>query len=154
MDAKAAGFKYSEARVSLVLAPSARAAACIVLACLATAGLIAATPLSLVVRVPALAWTAFAAIRALRRIAWHRGKQGVRGLRIDGGALIEVDDGEGRVIAGEVRSGSFVAPWLTIVRWQPEGSRLRRSIVLLPDMVEAESFRALRVVLRWTPAPR
>ena len=154
MDAKAATFKYSEPRISLVLAASRRATGCIVVACLATAVLIAATPLPLAVRVPALAWAGVAAIRALRCVARHQGRRGVRALRIDGGRAVEVDDGEGRTVAGEVRSGSFVAPWLTIVRWRPEGARFSRSIVLLPDMVDAEGFRGLRVALRWIPAPR
>ena len=154
MDAEGATFKYSEPRIAVVLAPSRRAAACIVLACFATLAIVALTPVDIVVRAPALAWAGIASAGALRRIAWHRGKRAVRAFRIAGGAEIEVEDGEGGTLAGEVRPGSFVAPWLTIVRWQARGSVFARGILLLPDMLDAESFRALRVMLRWQPAQR
>jgi hypothetical protein len=42
-----------------------------------------------------------------------------------------------------------VAPWLTVVRWVPEGARLSRAITLFPDAVEAGAFRRLRILLRW-----
>ena len=66
-----------------------------------------------------------------------------RTVRLDG-RRIQVDS-----VPGEVIDGSFVAPWLTIVHWRPLGSRLTRTLLVLPDMLDAESFRALRVVLRW-----
>lgn len=152
--AKVAAFKYSEPRISVSLAPSRRAAACIVLACFATLAVVAATPVHVAVRALVLAWTGVASIASLRRVAWLRGRRGVRAFRVEGGAALEVEDGEGRVVPGEVRPGSFVAPWLTIVRWRPAGSRFTRGIVVLPDMLHAETFRALRVVLRWMPPPR
>jgi hypothetical protein len=42
-----------------------------------------------------------------------------------------------------------VAPWLTIVRWRPDGARRDGTVLLLPDMAEAEALRRLRVLLRW-----
>lgn len=72
----------------------------------------------------------------------HRGSHAVR---VEG-ASITVDGIEGRIVAG-----SFVAPWLTIVRWRPRGARFARTLPVLPDAVDAEAFRALRVVLRWAP---
>ena len=45
--------------------------------------------------------------------------------------------------------GSFVAPWLTIIRWRPAGAWLDRTVVVLPDMLPADTFRALRLRLRW-----
>jgi len=71
----------------------------------------------------------------------------VRRLRVESGR-VEVEDGEGRVRTGELRPGSFVAPWLTIVRWRPEGARFDRALPLVPGMAEARALRRLRVVLR------
>ena len=58
----------------------------------------------------------------------------------------------GRTIAGTVLPSSLVTPWLTVVQVAPaEGGRLRTA-VLFPDSADAESLRALRVVLRWGAA--
>ena len=66
----------------------------------------------------------------------------------DGNVRVEWRDG--RAIEGSVRPGSFVAPWLTIVRWRPEGAWCDRTVPLLPGMVDAEAFRRLRIVLRFS----
>ena len=52
---------------------------------------------------------------------------------------------------GELRvvPGSFVAPWLVVLYWKPDGARLTRAIVLLPDMAGEQDLRRLRVLLRW-----
>ena len=60
---------------------------------------------------------------------------------IDG--AIAVDEAQ-----GTVRDGSFVAPWLTIVRWRRTGTRFDRTLLLLPDMLGKEDFRQLRVILK------
>ena len=56
---------------------------------------------------------------------------------------------EGGWRTGQVRDGSFVMPWLTIIRWRPEGKRLDRTLLLLPDMANAQDLRKIRVFLRW-----
>ncbi|MBS4097101.1 MAG: hypothetical protein KGZ83_09755, partial [Sulfuricella sp.] len=44
---------------------------------------------------------------------------------------------------------SFVAPYLTILNLQPLEGRWARHVVILPDAVNREIFRKLRVVLKW-----
>lgn len=88
----------------------------------------------------AAAWCALAFVHALAR-------HGVRRVvHVLGGRSIVVDG-----IAGEIVAGSFVAPWLTIVHWRPAASGLVNTVVVLPDMLDAATFRALRVILRWAP---
>jgi hypothetical protein len=98
-------------------------------------------------------WIGFAALDAHRTVALHRGPRGVRAFFLDERA-IEVELADGTFRSGEVRDGSFVAPWLTIVRWRPLGTRCDRSIVVLPDMLPRDDFRALRVLLRMGKNPR
>ncbi len=43
---------------------------------------------------------------------------------------------------------SFVRPWLTVLLLRPETGGGARNVVLLPDMLDAEAFRRLRVRLR------
>jgi len=50
---------------------------------------------------------------------------------------------------GIVLEGSFVAPWLTIVRYKLDASWWPRNLLILPDMLPTEIFRQLRVWLKW-----
>jgi hypothetical protein len=52
-------------------------------------------------------------------------------------------------LPGEVRPGSFVMPWLTIVRWRPDGALRDRTLLLTPGMAPAAQMRKIRVILRW-----
>ena len=131
---------YIEADVAFALQPSRRLAAFVVLAAAGTASLLAALPLPGWAGVAAAAWCALAFVHALARCS------GERNVHILGGRSIVVDG-----VAGEIVAGSFVAPWLTVVHWRPASSRLARTVVVLPDMLDAATFRALRVILRWAP---
>jgi len=68
-------------------------------------------------------------------------------VRASGEVALQARDGEW--LRGELRDGSFVAPWLTIVRWRPEGGRMDRTVLLLPGMADAGTLRKIRVILRW-----
>lgn len=48
-----------------------------------------------------------------------------------------------------ILNNSFVAPYLTVLILQPEGNFFTDSIVILPDGIDAEAYRQLRVWLRW-----
>jgi toxin CptA len=132
---------YIEPDVAFTLEPSPRLAAFVVLAAAATASLLAAMALAQWASGAAAAWCVVVSAHALARHALRRR------VHVLGGRSIEVDG-----VAGEIVAGSFVAPWLTIVRWRPAASRLVRTVVVLPDMLDAQSFRAVRVALRWAPA--
>lgn len=148
MGSAASGIKYSDA-IEACLAPSRWAAVLVGLACCATLTLIALTPVGALARAALAEGTLLASLDALRVVAFRRGLRGVRFVLIDRSKAIEVVDATGRRRAGALRDGSFVAPWLTIVRWRPEGARFDRTILVLPDMLDAESFRRMRVLLRW-----
>ena len=51
--------------------------------------------------------------------------------------------------SGRVQPGTFVMPWLTIIRWRPDGARFDASLVLLPGTAARDAMRKIRVVLRW-----
>lgn len=44
---------------------------------------------------------------------------------------------------------TYVSPFLTVLNLREKGKLLMRSIVILPDSVDREEFRKLRVWLRW-----
>ena len=99
-------------------------------------------------RILAATWVACAALESIHSRALLRGARAVRALRLSGGD-IEVEDGLGRHRVGRLAAGSFVAPWLTIVRWRPRGARWDRTIPILPSMAGSSGLRRLRVALRW-----
>ncbi len=64
----------------------------------------------------------------------------------DGGLLLVRRDGA-RVPCRILR-GSMITPSLTVLNLLPQGARRARGVVILPDSMEAEPFRRLRVWLR------
>lgn len=56
----------------------------------------------------------------------------------------------GRHVPCKVSRDSLVTPWLVILNVLLSEQRGRRSLVILPDAVAADSFRRLRVVLKWS----
>ncbi len=92
------------------------------------------------------------AVSALRREALREGRGAVCRLAVDLEGRVEAAGPNGTARTGRLAAGSFVAPWLTIVRWRPEGARFARTVLVPPDAVDPEAFRRLRVLLRWGPA--
>jgi hypothetical protein len=145
--------KYSEA-IEVALRPSRQASGCLALAGASTLAILALTPWPSALLAALGAGVLAAALEAHVRIALRRGHRAVRGFRLDRAGAIEVTHPDGRHCAGRLQAGSLVAPWLTIVRWRPEGARFDRTIVVLPDMLDGAAFRHLRVLLRWgSPFP-
>lgn len=123
--------KYSGAAIALLAAAVG-----------ATLALVVFVPFPDEARALAFAWVIALAWDAHRRLAT------VRALRLDCTGAIAVRDRIGWR-TGRLRDGSFVAPWLTIIRWRPDGARLDRTLVLLPDMARAAALRRIRVMLKW-----
>lgn len=84
----------------------------------------------------------------LKRDAWLRLPASCIGVVLEGdGATILRRDGV-RVPCWILRD-SLVTPHLTVLNLLPQGARFARSVVILPDSLDAESFRELRVRLKW-----
>ena len=85
----------------------------------------------------------------LAREAWRIRASSIVELQCDreGGAWIQTRRGETR--EARVLGSSFVAPYLTIILLKPNANWRVRTLLILPDAVEAELFRQLRVWLKW-----
>lgn len=126
--------------MAFTVAPSPGLAGFIVVISALTCALVVAIPLPRWAAAGAAAWTLALCCHALAQQLRHRE------VRITGGTSITVDG-----VAGAIVSGSFVAPWLTIIHWRRHGSRLTRTLAVLPGTVDRARFRELRVILRWAP---
>ena len=65
---------------------------------------------------------------------------------------IEVRFKNGQVRRGFIVEGSFVAPYVTVVRYKRANARRwhwDKFVLIFPDSLDGEAFRALRVRLKW-----
>jgi hypothetical protein len=135
--------------VRVAPAPSRAALAFITLAALATCALITTLP----VAPPAVALAILAvgawAVERVVVVALRRGPRAVRRLELRGDLTIVVATGDGCACAGRVHRDSYVGARLSTIVWRPYGRCRSRAILLLPDMLPAEDFRRLRVLLRY-----
>lgn len=107
--------------------------------------------LALVVFLPFVAEVRAAAFAIVILLAWraHGHMEGVQALRLDCRRAMSVRGPRGEWRSGALGEGSFVAPWLVILVWRPQGARFERTLLLLPDMLDAEAMRKVRVIARW-----
>jgi hypothetical protein len=128
--------------VSCDLQYSGAAFAALLAACAGAVALVLALPLSPALRAGLSLYAVAQAARAARQLTRPRA------LALEHDGTIEVFEGA-HWRAGRVRAGSFVMPWLVIVRWRPGGARLDRTLLLLPGMAPPRAMRNIRVILRW-----
>lgn len=137
MEAARSRDKYSE-RVETLLGRSRQAEGFVAAGAVATLALAWATPVAWELQLAAIAWVGACARAALGRL------RAVDRLAVDRSGEVVVGG-----VSGRLRPGSFVAPWLTVVRWRPLGAWLDRTVLVVPDMLAPDDFRRLRVLLRW-----
>lgn len=90
----------------------------------------------------------YSALHSLRRDAWIFASPSstVLTLENDGAARFVCN---GKVLEGRVLPDSTVLPYLVVLNIAPKDGYLMQSVIILPDSLDAESFRQLRVQLRW-----
>ena len=88
-----------------------------------------------------------AAWHYVRRYALLNMGSAVRALRMVADAKLDILRNDWQ--SAQLTHEQFIHPLLTIIRCRTENSRWPIAIVILPDMLDAESFRALRVRLKW-----
>ena len=84
----------------------------------------------------------------LWRNAWLSAPSSVVAVLLDGDRVVLTQRG-GSQIVGKLSSNSLISPWLTVLNILPQNSFFAHSVIIFPDSLDAESFRQLRVSLRW-----
>lgn len=85
----------------------------------------------------------------LRRDSLRMQQDSVVAFRLHDDCRCEFQTRAGDWHEADLLGTSFVAPYLAVLNLQPAGRRLARHLVILPDGVDAEDFRRLRVWLKW-----
>jgi len=136
-------------RLRLTPRPSRIGCAAVAIGCVLASVLLALLPLPLAGYAPC----ALVILAVLISGCWRctgRGLPALLHVGID--RRITVTDCNGRSRAGAILDDSYVGAWLTTIVWRWDESpwwRPATAIVVLPDMLPRDSFRRLRVVLRY-----
>jgi toxin CptA len=135
--------------VHVVLSPSRVAGTAIGILAAATLALTIALPLSIYVQVALFGALVMWAAWSFHVDALLRGRFAVTELRLAPDLILVACMGGGRLVAGHVRAATYVGAWVTTIVWRPDGWWWSRTVLILPDMLPAEDFRRLRVMLRY-----
>lgn len=133
--------------LSLDIAPSPRLAALLSAMHLAAAASVVLVPLPPYVRALLLAGVVASAVASIGREALRRTPGAVIQITLAEDGRVDTVDARGRPRGGWLVP-SFVLPALVVVRYRGDDRRFY-STVLMKDALDAESFRRLRVHLRW-----
>ncbi len=90
----------------------------------------------------------FSLMHHLRRDAWLSAPSAGVALMLESDRAVLSTRG-GEQLTGQILRDSLVTPFFTVLNVLPQGARLARSVVIMPDSLDAESFRELRVWLKW-----
>lgn len=82
-------------------------------------------------------------------VALRHGPRAIRHFELRGDLTVVVVTGDGNACAGRVHRDSYVGARLSTLVWRPFGRWRSRAILLLPDMLPADDFRRLRVLMRY-----
>ncbi len=129
--------------------PSHLLAILLILTHFAAAGLLWPLTLSLGIKVAIVAILMMSLIYYLRQDALLTANTAVLAFVLSDEMQCTLTTRAGKRIACDILSSTFVAPYLTVLNLKPVGKLLMRSVVILPDSIDAEEFRQLRVWLRW-----
>ena len=135
--------------VRVVFSTSTTALALIALLALATCAIIATLPFEPAAIALATIGVVTWAVDRIYVVALRQGPRAVRQLELRGDLTVIVVNGDGAPCAGRVRNESYVGARLTTLVWRPFGRWRSRTILVLPDMLPAQDFRRLRVLLRY-----
>jgi hypothetical protein len=136
----------SALRISL--GPSRSASALICVAWLATAALVAWLPGAAALRGTMVIGIGAHAILTMRQWATRTASRAIIGVDLDSDRTVRLTERTGRRIEGMVQPDSYVGALLTTLVVLPDGKRRLRTVAILPDMLPADDFRRLRLLLR------
>jgi hypothetical protein len=135
--------------VRVALASSITAMALIAALAVATCAVIATFPFEPAVlglsSIVVVVW----AVDRIYVVAFRQGPRAVRQFELRGDLTLVIVTGDGTACAGRVHRDSYVGVRLTTLVWRPFGRWRSRTILILPDMLPAQDFRRLRVLLRY-----
>ncbi len=132
--------------IPISLKPSISLAAILATAHLGAIFLVFVLPIS--VRLPLVMLLAFSMAYSILRYALIKLPESIVSLKLEEkSCTYSMRGGSEKNCA--FHGSTYVSPYLTVLNLKEEGRRLMKSVVILPDAIDREEFRQLRVWLRW-----
>ena len=128
--------------------PSRYLAAWILLLHLGVFGVVWAWGFDWLVNLSAFALVLMHLVFAIRRRLLRTAPGSLVRLTIDGEGLWNLEYRDGHTTRASLSARSFVSPWLTVLSFDQRLPARCSSLVLLPDSLDGESARRLRIRLR------
>jgi hypothetical protein len=117
----------------------------------AAVAVLCATTIPTALMVALAACIAASLVRSLRRHAWLVAPSSIVSVTVLDDSTVVVDRRRGAQRTAEVLGTSYVSSILTVLNLKIVGRRAVEHVLVVPDNIEPEAFRQLRVVLRWRP---
>jgi hypothetical protein len=137
-----------ESRIQIPLRASRLAGALLLIAVMATASLAAWLPLPVPLAAAVILAVGAWGLWQVRCWASRSAARAIVAIALDRDHRLMLIERCGRRIDGTLHASAYVGARLTTLVWRPEGSRRTRALALLPDMLDADDFRCLRVLMR------
>ena len=112
-------------------------------------GLLWSLQLPLWLKAASTAWLLASLAFYLGRDAWRAFAWSVTALSMDSECRCGLQTAKGEWLDADLLGSSFVSPYLTVLNVRPQRSRWARHVIILPDAIDPERFRQLRVLLNW-----
>jgi hypothetical protein len=93
------------------------------------------------------------AILTIRHWATRSASRSIIGVELDADRAVRLTERTGRCIEGMVQPDSYVSALLATLVVRLDGKRRLRTVAILPDMLPADDFRRLRLLLRLGHSP-
>lgn len=143
---------YSPKPLAIDLRPSRLLAAMLAAAGAGALALLLWMPLPAAVQGLLAVVLCVAVAHAILHDAWRWLPRSIVALQLAGDGSLRCQTQDGRWREAQVLGSSCVTAWLTVLNLRLSGRRFGCSTVLLPDSLDAEDYRQLRVWLRWNGA--
>ena len=111
-------------------------------------------PLQIPLTMKLLLWTLIVAslAYALLRHALLRTGNAIANVSLQDGATAFVTLRNGTALETQILETSYVTPALTVLNLRVANERLARHVLFVPDNINQEDYRRLRVILKWARA--
>jgi toxin CptA len=124
-------------------------AAILILAHACAVGLVLMVELPQWLKLAAASVLTFQCVLLVYRRALLRGAQAVLALEVASDHRFNIQMRSAGWQACDVLGSTYVTPYLTVMNLHLAGERMARHVVLLPDSLDRDDFRKLRVWLKW-----
>lgn len=136
-------------KLNIQLHASRQLAALLGLAHCAAVGAIWPTALPVLLKIGMTLLLAGSLYYNFRQFAWLNSPQAIVKLQLSGRNGCRVSLLTNDHLDCRIDGNTFVASYMVVLCLQAEHAVWRRTIIILPDAIDAEAFRRLRVWLRW-----